>query len=652
MICKKSVAIILCLVMCVSCLSLVSYAKAPEVTLPEEGRTITFREGDNTRMLNGIGRGGTWIEMSVVHDAEVEGLFGKPASWFDESPSNLIAIEGALMSFTMNYTGSTEGKTESIVVTDVPIRKVYTTDNGLGLRVCFDETAMARCSKAVGGGDIAWEITDAWLPYGIINPVVKAGTAKMYNPTSDRPIITPAEVEISEEGRTVTFSGTNRMLNGIGRGGTWVEMNISSDKEVEPLFGKTSVWFNESASNLTAIDGALMSFTMNYNGSTAGKTASIVVTDVPIKKIYITGDGGGLRACFDEADMARCSKAVGGGDIVWEITDAWLPYGIINPVVKAGTAKLYNAVYGKLAYDVTVDGAPVTATEGEAVTADDTLATVDANGDAITYPTVADALYAAGKLSSPESGRQIVKLDGKTIANPDLVYVKEGDTITTEIYQDSFAPIALGSVSKVIGSDDGKQVKFCFNPSLIPNTDAQTGIHLNGVLRPRMAGTTMKLGTMNGYVLFDNCGLTSYAQSASRIDYLMQGIAYKSSISATHVLDGEGNILGIAPDRFTGAADGTSGYEWGELFITDKYTTGGIAVFNNGTHYLLETDGCEDVVIIRSSESGITSENALITFTNPKAISVAKGEKVFVWHRVNYGAYTTMEPLCEALVAQ
>ena len=83
-----------------------------------------------------------------------------------------------------------------------------------------------------------------------------------------------------------------------------------------------------------------------------------------------------------------------------------------------------------------------------------------------------------------------------------------------------------------------------------------------------------------------------------------------------------------------------------------RQTTSGIAVFNNGTHYLLETDGCEDVVIIRRSESGITSENALITFTNPKAISVAKGKKVFVWHRVNYGAYTTLEPLCEAIVAQ
>ena len=649
MISKKSIALILCLIMCVSCLSLVSYAKAPEIILPDEGRTITFAETDNARMLNGYGRGGTWVEMSFW-GAEIMNLFGKEAAWFADPASDITALDGALMSFTMNYSGSTEGKTASIIVTDVPIKKVYSVSEGKGLRVCFDEADMKKCSVAVGGGDIAWEITDAWLPYHIINPTVKAGTAKVYNPTSDRPILKPAEVVLPAEGRTITMS-SQTMLNGIGRGGTWVEMQLW-DTQVENLLGKSGLWFAESASNLTAVDGALMSFTMNYTGSTAGKTASIIVTDVPIKKSYSSSGGVALRVCFDEADMARCSTAVGGGEIAWEITDAWLPYNIVDPTVKAGTATLYNAVYGKISYEVTVDDVTVAATEGAAVAADNTLATVDANGDEITYPTVADALYAAGKLGSPESGRQIVKLDGKVVANPDLVYVKEGDTITTEVYQDGFAPISLESVDKTLGTDDSVHIKFCFSPDVIPNADAQTGIHLNGVLRPRMAGSTMKLGTMNGYVLFNNCDLTSYAQSASRIDYLIQGIAFKATVAETHVLDDEDNILGIAPDMFTMAADGSSGYEWGELFITDKYTTSGIAVFNNGTHYLLETDGCEDVVIIRSSESGITSENALITFTNPKAISVAKGEKVFVWHRVNYGAYTTLEPLCEAIVAQ
>ena len=649
MISKKSIALILCLIMCVSCLSLVSYAKAPEIILPDEGRTITFAETDNARMLNGYGRGGTWIELNVW-DAEVMNLFGKEVTWFAEPTSDITILNGALMSFTMNYTGSTEGKTASIVVTDVPIKKVYSVSGGYGLRVCFDEADMAKCSAAAGGGDIAWEITDAWLPYAIINPTVKAGTATVYNPTSDRPVITPAEVVLPAEGRTITMSSQS-MLNGAGRGGTWVETQFWGDAMIEALFGKNIAWFRESASNLETLNGALMSFTMNYTGSTGGKTASVIVTDVPIEKVY-SPDENSLRVCFGEADMANCSVAAGGGDIAWEITDAWLPYNFVNPVVKAGTAKLYNAVYGKISYEVTVDGVSVTATEGAAVAADNTLATVDANGDEITYPTVADALYAAGKLGSPESGRQIVKLDGKVVANPDLVYVKEGDAITTEVYQDGFAPISLESVDKTLGTDDSVHIKFCFSPDVIPNADAQTGIHLNGVLRPRMAGTTMKLGTMNGYVLFNNCDLISYAQSASRIDYLIQGIAFKATVAETHVLDDEDNILGIAPDMFTLAADGSSGYEWGELFITDKYTTSGIAVFNNGTHYLLETDGCEDVVIIRSSESGITSENALITFTNPKAISVAKGEKVFVWHRVNYGAYTTMEPLCEAIVAQ
>ena len=645
MICKKSVAIILCLIMCVSCLSLVSYAKAPEITLPEEGRTITLSK---QCMLNGIGRGGTWVEVQFWGD-EVEDMFGKNVAWFQESASNLEALNGALMSFTMNYTGSTEGKTASVIVTNVPIKKVYSPDEN-SLRVCFDEADMAKCSVSADGGDIAWEITDAWLPYTFINPVLKAGTATLYNPTSDRPILKPAEVVLPDEGRTITLS-SQCMLNGIGRGGTWVEMQIWGDGQIEPLFGKNVAWFREPTSNLETLYGALMSFTMNYSGSTNGKTASVIVTNVPIKKVY-SPDVSSLRVCFDEADMAKCSVAVGGGDIAWEITDAWLPYTIVNPTVKAGTATLYNAVYGKISYEVTVDGVSVAATEGDAAAADNTLATVDANGDAITYPTVADALYAAGKLGSPESGRQLVKLDGKVVANPDLVYVKEGDAITTEVYQDGFAPISLESVSKTLGTDDSVHIKFCFSPDVIPNADAQTGIHLNGVLRPRMAGTTMKLGTMNGYVLFNNCDLTSYAQSASRIDYLIQGIAFKATVAETHVLDDEDNILGIAPDMFTLAADGSSGYEWGELFITDKYTTSGIAVFNNGTHYLLETDGCEDVVIIRRSESGITSENALITFTNPKAISVAKGEKVFVWHRINYGAYTTMEPLCEALVAQ
>ncbi|MBR3942045.1 MAG: hypothetical protein IKJ55_01700, partial [Clostridia bacterium] len=124
MICKKSVAIILCLIMCVSCLSLVSYAKAPEITLPEEGRTITLSK---QCMLNGIGRGGTWVEVQFWGD-EVEDMFGKNVAWFQESASNLEALNGALMSFTMNYTGSTEGKTASVIVTNVPIKKVYSPD--------------------------------------------------------------------------------------------------------------------------------------------------------------------------------------------------------------------------------------------------------------------------------------------------------------------------------------------------------------------------------------------------------------------------------------------------------------------------------------------------------------------------------------------
>lgn len=306
---------------------------------------------------------------------------------------------------------------------------------------------------------------------------------------------------------------------------------------------------------------------------------------------------------------------------------------------------------------VMVNDTKVVVATGTAKAKGATVAETDAIGNAIERPTVTDALYAAG-ITPQESGRPVVYLNNKAVVYPDITYINSNDVITADYKTDGFQPICFGekgTIISVMGPIDAPlttgSYKFASRDysalqAVIPNvdiTDAMKGMHINGVLTAAEGVLGAPSGTAwNGYILFDNMPIVQSALNGTRLDYAMDGIEFVNEAYPEKTLcyDKSGNVLGLNPNKIT--TNLANIYNTNQLYLTDKYTDGKVNIINNGTHYMITTDGTRDVQIIVSTYNNdgkcekIDVEKRVLTFAEPYVVQLKPNQKLFVWENTNY----------------
>lgn len=395
---------------------------------------------------------------------------------------------------------------------------------------------------------------------------------------------------------------------------------------------------NEYFAYVYVTDKDLDSLTINY--TVDGVSNSVTVNEFPFEKIIKVDSPEKVFSYSLTAAKNGVSTSYGSGTL-----KATLPSGE--------------------GMKVNVNGRDTSVIAGKAKNAGAEVAAVDKNGDAITKPTVLDAVYSYG-LADNAKGRIVAYLNGALVANPDLVYVSANDRVTFEQKTDGFSPFCFGPAGSVITMMGGKWGKinkgvykftcpdYTKMQDVVPNiitADSMRNMHINGVLTPA-AG---KLGAaegekLDGYVLFDNVPiLQSALQSGTRVDFSFDGgltlvdTAYEKSLAK----DENGNILGILPKVV--ALNQSNLYDTDKLYLTDKYTVGDVHVFDNDSHVLVSTDGVRDCMIsVGTYDKGgrmtaVRTEHVLLTFNEPYATVLNPGERLFVFDYVNFSG-TNMHP--------
>lgn len=638
-----------------------------EVTLPEEGATMTSDQ--LYRALKPSVPGSVIDFQFYDNDA-----FGAKLATIGNG------IIGATISAHVTYVGpdaGTDGVLAEYDLVDVPICGLVMAGTGGSARLGFTLDDLiahsngAITSKTSLGNYVEGFTNDQgkWQPYHTMtNIVLKAGTAPFYNGQGGKTYVTDPFPE-----NTVFVSAAN-FSQGVGGafGINWGDYTM-----LERGMGHTGFFKAKDSGTYDIWTLTSSHASSTYNRTPIIKMCGITATVPTDRTAY--GDRVAIWAKTDG------QVTLTAGQVVSMVVDcpeygrfgglALVPSGAEDKptqnFITTSSAGISNSDLMNLQtittekatvgedVAVTVDGVEVTATFGAAAKVGASSDTVDAMGNAVIRTSVADALAAAGKLPV-KTGRVIAFLNGARVVNPGITFVNAGDAITTQTVTDGFKPTALDNGNLYglhVGGAEGS-VRMLFQTKLIAarfgedyeTTKPLDGAHLNGIAKPRMAGTTMKLGTMNGYVVFRNQYIdrTNYAYKASSGSIYTE-IYATGSVKTVETTDGAvvksgDEILGVHADRVK--ADNYC-YEWAALYFTDKYTTGETIVIDNGDHKLVSVDGADDLfIIIKNADGSIASTaHRLVTWETPYGLTLEAGQKAYVWRYSDYIG-TNMMPLC------
>ncbi len=639
------------------------------VTLPEEG--ISIPNGAYMRALIPDATAGGHVNFQF-NDGE-NNVFGAPL-W--DIASGII---GVTISAHVVYNGVDEAAVKEWDLTDVPITGYSKASTGARLGVTLDNIIAhsgGKIASAVDFGTVAASgyLADGETPVHVLtNVVLKAGTSTYYAGVPGKEVNTDPFPE-----GTVFLSARK-----FAKGSTGAIHDASSNS-----WGKYYLFYQGSGHNLTFIakeSGTydVWELTSTHEGQ-AGRTATLDINGTTAT-VSDTTNRGTFSMMWAKTNAAVTLQA---GEAVTVTVDctvdarfagaALVPTGSATPtenfITTSGAegsissddlAKLHEATTKEFTYgpdvNVTVDGVAVAAVAHSAANAGVASTATDAIGSTIVNATVSDALVTAGKLPV-SAGKVLAYLNGKKVVNPDVTYITENDVITTELVTDGFNPFVLDNTNVNAVYNYSDSLRFLFTQNLISSrlgADYETtkpldGAHLNGFAKPRMAGTTMKIGTMEGYVLFRNQTFNTvnyaYTTTDGKNTYVeAMAVGSVKPVSGTDtanavVKDGEGNIVGTHPNKI--ACDKYN-YEWAELYVTDKYTTGKTVVVDNGTHKLITVDGADElfIVILNADGTIASTSNHVVTWTSPYALTLTAGQKAFVWNYSNYLG-TDMIPLC------
>ena len=638
-----------------------------EVTLPEEGATMTSDQFYRALMPS--------VPGSVIDFQFYDNdAFGAKLATIGDG------IIGATISAHVTYVGpdaGTDGVLAEYDLVDAPICGLVMAGTGGSARLGFTlDDLIAHSNGAITSKTSLGKYVEGftndqgkWQPYHTMtNIVLKAGTAPFYNGQGGKTYVTDPFPENTVFVSAANFSqGTGGVFGinwgdyttlerGMGHTGffkakdsgtydiwTLTSSHASSTYNRTPIIKMCGITATVPTDHTAYGDRvAIWAKTDGQVTLTAGQVVSMVV-DCPEY-----GRFGGLALVPSGAEDKPTQNFITTSST-----------GISNSdLMNLQTITTEEATVGE-DVAVTVDGVEVTATFGAAAKVGASSDTVDVMGNAIIRTSVADALAVAGKLPVT-TGRVIAFLNGARVVNPGITFVNAGDAITTQTVTDGFKPTALdnGNLYALhIGGSDAS-VRMLFQTNLIAarfgkdyeTTKPLDGAHLNGIAKPRMAGTTMKLGTMNGYVVFRNQYIdrTNYAyKTSSGITcteiYATGSVKTVETTDAAVVKSGD-EILGVHADRVK--ADNYC-YEWATLYFTDKYTTGETIVIDNGDHKLVSVDGADDLfIIIKNADGSIASTaHRLVTWETPYGLTLEAGQKAYVWRYSDYIG-TNMKPLC------
>lgn len=644
-----------------------------EVTLPEEGATMTSDQ--LYRALKPSVPGSVIDFQFYDNDA-----FGAKLATIGNG------IIGATISAHVTYVGpdaGTDGVLAEYDLVDVPICGLVMAGAGDSARLGFTLDDLiahsngAITSKTSLGNYVEGFTNDQgkWQPYHTMtNIVLKAGTAPFYNGQGGQTYVTDPFPE-----NTVFVSAANFSQ---GAGGAF-GINWGDYTMLERGMGHIGFF---KAKDSGTYD--IWTLTSSHAGSTYNRTPIIKMCGITATVPTDHTNFGNFAAIW--ADTTK-QVTLAAGQIVAIVVDcpeygrfgglALVPSdaedkptqnfittsstGISNSdLMNLQTITTEKATVGE-DVAVTVDGVEVTATFGAAAKVGASSDTVDVMGNAVTRTSVADALTSAKLLPAATGTKILAYLNGAKVVNPGITFVKDGDVITTQVVSGGFDPAMIDGYTFFNGIYDGSsgKVRMLFTTNFIgkridadyKNTKPLDGAHLNGYITPRLAGTTMKLGTMDGYTLFRNQEIVSTNYEYINQDKTQESVEIYSLGTVTpfnadasvQVKDAEGNIIGIHPDRIR---TDYYCYEYATLYITDKYTTGETIVIDNGDHKLVSVDGADDLfIIIKNADGSIASTaHRLVTWETPYGLTLEAGQKAYVWRYTNYFG-TNMKPLCEVI---
>lgn len=644
-----------------------------EVTLPEEGATMT---SDQLYRALKPSVPGSVIDFQFYDN--------------DAFGANLATIGngiiGATISAHVTYAGpdaGTDGVLAEYDLVDVPICGLVMAGTGGSARLGFKlDDLIAHSNGAITSKTSLGNYVDGftndqgkWQPYHTMtNIVLKAGTAPFYSGQGGQTYVTDPFPE-----NTVFVSAANFSQ---GAGGAF-GINWGDYTMLERGMGHIGFF---KAKDSGTYD--IWTLTSSHAGSTYNRTPIIKMCGITATVPTDHTNFGNFAAIW--ADTTK-QVTLAAGQIVAIVVDcpeygrfgglALVPSdaedkptqnfittsstGISNSdLMNLQTITTEKATVGE-DVAVTVDGVEVTATFGAAAKLGASSDTVDVMGNAVTRTSVADALTSAKLLPAATGTKVLAYLNGAKVVNPGITFVKDGDVITTQVVSGGFDPAMIDGYTFFNGIYDGGsgKVRMLFTTNFIgkridadyKNTKPLDGAHLNGYITPRLAGTTMKLGTMDGYTLFRNQEIVSTNYEYINQDKTQESVEIYSLGTVTpfnadasvQVKDAEGNIIGIHPDRIR---TDYYCYEYATLYITDKYTTGETIVIDNGDHKLVSVDGADDLfIIIKNADGSIASTaHRLVTWETPYGLTLEAGQKAYVWRYTNYFG-TNMKPLCEVI---
>ena len=650
-----------------------------EVTLPEEGATMTSDQ--LYRALKPSVPGSVIDFQFYDNDA-----FGAKLATIGNG------IIGATISAHVTYVGpdaGTDGVLAEYDLVDVPICGLVMAGSGGSARLGFTLDDLiahsngAITSKTSLGNYVEGFTNDQgkWQPYHTMtNIVLKAGTAPFYNGQGGQTYVTDPFPENTVFVSAANFTVGTMPSSGINKALDWGGYTIIGQGGGHTLFFKAK---ESGTYDLWALTSSHSSST--YNRTPVVKTCGITAT-VPTDHtaygdrvaIWAKTDGQVTLTAGQVVSMVvDCPEYGRFGGFAFVPADAEdkptanfkTVSGTEGCISNADLMNLQDLTTEKATVGedvaVTVDGVEVTATFGAAAKVGASSDTVDVMGNAIVNTTVSDALVSASKLPAATGTKVLAYLNGAKVVNPGITFVKDGDVITTQVVSGGFDPAMIDGSTFFNGIYDGGsgKVHMLFTTNFIgkridadyKNTKPLDGAHLNGYITPRLAGTTMKLGTMDGYTLFRNQEIVSTNYEYINQDKTQESVEIYSLGTVTpfnadasvQVKDAEGNIIGIHPDRIR---TDYYCYEYATLYITDKYTTGETIVIDNGDHKLVSVDGADDLfIIIKNADGSIASTaHRLVTWETPYGLTLEAGQKAYVWRYTNYFG-TNMKPLCEVI---
>ena len=709
--CFMAVCMLLISMVSVSAAS-VTYTVEPWIENPQESYNITYSglayssyntKGDFDFLFINANEFGLTTEMTGNSD---------PAKFFAQKVDYSNLLKGAFLTADVTYYPNAKTNDRETKVTyhieNVPVTGCYPSGDLTKLRLGVEKAnIVANCSNVVLSDgtvettptveQICKTICDAGTSFSVTNAVLKPGTAPLYKggekiistgtfpqgtmfmaaekfvDTSSK--ITPA-TEGSDWGGYYFFNPTSVctpsatcISTGTGEYEVWalvvshtaenhnripsITINGATgvyDALPNAASSKQAAWAKLKNYTVNLTEGQLISVSVNCNYTTHGRFGGLAFVPVnadtkPSEANYFITTSG-AEGCIAASDLA----------LLHEVTT--------NALQAGPSVENVEVRYDKItvpAWSAKDKGALVP--------------TVDATGAALVNATVTDALYAKSILPRTDGKQLIITLNGKKVVNPDVTYIKSGDVIDAEPYSDGFSPIRITDAATAGGDSafenlfasgtDGANMRIVFKPTFFTDTkkldvktnDLLTGAHFNGYMKPRMAGTTEKLGTMNGYGMMRNQTFDSvnyeYTKSDGNVVYEATAsgdtkvVSYEGNKNVSrvqHIVNGE--VIGVLPYRISGDP---YDYFYSTMYITDSK----VYVVNNGTHHLITVDGCDDLYILIKTDNGdgtytTTIQNKVVMFNDPYALTLADNQTAYIWQNINYSG-TTMIPLCEVI---